>query len=181
MAERKEKLEELLARLKQGGNVQNRDLRTWLDEEAYAAYEAEWAGQLEIRVMLKDKPEDIRTYEQLLRKAQLFENRTAAANARLRKQSAQASLSKAQAGYERALEFLDDAISADPSLTAWLDRTVNWSPEECPSLCADDVPRAITSRRLGSGGGGWRGALMTKRELKVTILMRALENANALP
>lgn len=181
MAERKEKLKELLARLKRGGIVQNRDLRTWLGEEAYAAYQAEWAEQIEIRALLKVKPEDISTYEQLLRKAQIFENRAAAANARSRQQSAQVLFAKAQAGYDLALEFLEEAVAADPSLTAWLDRAVKWSPQECRSLCAVDMPRAITSRRGGIRGGGWRGALLTKRELKVTILMRAIENGNAMP
>lgn len=171
-----EKLEQLLERIKRGEIVQNRDLRTWLGEEAYAAYEAEWAEQIQIRAMLNDKPADIIEYETLLRKAQIFENRAGAESARGRAQASQTLMAKAQTGYELALEFLTEATSCDPSLSSWLDRRVEWEGENAPTLCAEDMPRAITSRRDGVSKGGWLSALKTKRELKAEILIRVLQD-----
>jgi len=45
-ARRINKLEAIADRLKRGGNLQNRQLQTWLSEEDYAQFDAEWQEQL---------------------------------------------------------------------------------------------------------------------------------------
>ena len=40
------KLEAIAAKLKRGENVQNRQLQTWLSEDDYAQFDAEWHKQL---------------------------------------------------------------------------------------------------------------------------------------
>ena len=63
------KLEAIADKLKRGENVQNRQLQTWLSEDEYAQIEAEWQEQLELREELKDKPSDLRRYEEKLKQA----------------------------------------------------------------------------------------------------------------
>lgn len=61
------KLETIADKLKRGENVQNRQLQTWLSEDEYAQMETEWQEQLELRGELKDKPSDLKRYEEKLR------------------------------------------------------------------------------------------------------------------
>ena len=68
-AKRLAKLEAIADKLKHGANVQNRQLQTWLSEDEYVQFEAEWKEQLELREELKDKPSDLKRYEEKLREA----------------------------------------------------------------------------------------------------------------
>jgi hypothetical protein len=61
------KLESIVDKLKLGENVQNRQLQTWLSDDEYAQIEAEWQEQLGLRCELKDKPSDLKRYEEKLR------------------------------------------------------------------------------------------------------------------
>jgi len=49
--------------------VQNRQLQTWLSEAKYEQLEYEWQEQLELRSELKDKPSDLKRYEDRLKQA----------------------------------------------------------------------------------------------------------------
>ena len=49
--------------------MQNRQLQTWLSEEEYKQLEYEWREQLELRSELKDKPSDLKRYEEKLKQA----------------------------------------------------------------------------------------------------------------
>ena len=53
----------------------NRQLQTWLSEEAYEKLEYEWQEQLELRSELKDKPSDLKRYEEKLKQATFNYNR----------------------------------------------------------------------------------------------------------
>ena len=68
-AKRLSKLEVIADKFKRGENVQNRQLQTWLSEDEYAQIEAEWREQLELRGELKDKPSDLKQYEEKLKQA----------------------------------------------------------------------------------------------------------------
>jgi len=74
-AKRLNKLEAIADKLKRGENVQNRQLQTWLSEDEYAQLEYEWKEQLELRSELKDKPSDLKRYEEKLREATFNYNR----------------------------------------------------------------------------------------------------------
>ena len=63
------KLEAIANKLKRGENVQNRQLHTWLSEEEYEQLEYVWQEQLELREELKDKPSDLKRYEEKLKQA----------------------------------------------------------------------------------------------------------------
>ena len=63
------KLNLMLDELIRGKNVQNRRLATWLTEEEYESFESDWESKLEIREELNDKPDELKRYEDKLRKA----------------------------------------------------------------------------------------------------------------
>ena len=63
------KLEAIADKLRRGENVQNRHLQTWLSEEEYEQLEHEWQEQIELRNELKDKPSDLKRYEEKLKQA----------------------------------------------------------------------------------------------------------------
>ena len=69
------KLEAIVEKLKGGENVQNRQLQTWLSENQYAELEQAWEEQLELREELKDKPDDLKRYEEKLKQVTFYYNR----------------------------------------------------------------------------------------------------------
>ena len=69
------KLEAIAAKLKRGENVQNHQLQSWLSEEEYEQLEYEWQEQLELRNEFKDKPSDLKRYEEKLKQATFNYNR----------------------------------------------------------------------------------------------------------
>ena len=69
------KLEAIVSKLKRGEHVQNRQLQTWLSEDEYAQVDIEWQEQLEIREELKDKPSELKRYEEKLKQATFYYNR----------------------------------------------------------------------------------------------------------
>ena len=69
------KLEAIVSKLKRGEHVQNRQLQTWLSEDEYAQVDIEWQEQLEIRQELKEKPDDLKRYEEKLKQATFYYNR----------------------------------------------------------------------------------------------------------
>ena len=70
------KLEAIAEKLRRGENVQNRQLQTWLSEDEYAQIEAEWQEQLALRETLKDKPIELKRYEEKLKEAIMMRNRS---------------------------------------------------------------------------------------------------------
>ena len=56
--------------------MQNRQLQTWLSEDEYAQVDIEWQEQLEIREELKDKPDELKRYEDKLKEAIMMRNRS---------------------------------------------------------------------------------------------------------
>ena len=70
------KLEGIVGTLKRGENVQNRQLQTWLSENEYEQVDIEWQEQLELREELKDKPDELKRYEDKLKEAIMKRNRS---------------------------------------------------------------------------------------------------------
>ena len=73
-SKRLSKLETIADKLKRGENVQNRQLQTWLSKDEYGQLEYEWKEQLELRSELKDKPSDLKRYNEKLKKVMLYIN-----------------------------------------------------------------------------------------------------------
>ena len=62
----------MLDELRRGENVQNRRLATWLTEDEYESFESDWESQQQIREELNDKPDELKRYEDKLKKAILI-------------------------------------------------------------------------------------------------------------
>ena len=70
------KLEAIADKLKRGENVQNRQLQTWLSADEYEQIAAEWDTQKLFREELKDKPTELKRYEDKLKEAIMMRNRS---------------------------------------------------------------------------------------------------------
>ena len=100
------KLEIIAEKLKRGENVQNRQLQTWLCEEEYVQLEYEWQEQLELREELKDKPSDLKRYEEKLREATFNYNRAEGYSSKGKNTTAKKFYDKSESLCEDAIEIL---------------------------------------------------------------------------
>jgi hypothetical protein len=110
------KLETIADKLKRGENVQNRQLQTWLSEEEYAQLEYEWKEQLELRSELKDKPNELKRYEEKLREATFHYNRAEGYSSKRKHTTAKTFYNKSESLCEDALEILQEILHYDSSL-----------------------------------------------------------------
>ena len=138
---RRKRIEGLIARLDRDQDIQKRDLDAVLTAEQREAFDTAWDEQKANR--RPQKPAEITEYERLLTKADLADGKcesysarkTARSNvivdrvARLRELRG-----AADRAYERALEHLQEILTQDPSLRVWLDRDVDFSAENAPTL-----------------------------------------------
>lgn len=173
-AKRLKKLQGLLARLKRGETVQNRQLHTWLGKEGYEVFEDLCCNMVEVRKTLTSKPDDLVEYEQLLKKAILLYNRAEAASLRA-DQSARGLHEKAEVAFEKALRRLQEMIAQDPSLQMWLDRHCDFTAIGNLSPDPIGVPRVITSRSPDNQSGGVRALLNSKRKCKIEAVEMEIE------
>jgi len=104
------KLDAIANKLKRGENVQNRQLQTFLSEEEYAHIEVEWQEQLALREALKDKPSELKRYEEKLKEAIMMRNRSDAYHRKGNKASAYKLDSKCESLCEDALEILQEIV-----------------------------------------------------------------------
>ena len=77
--------------------------KTWLSEDEYSQLEAEWQEQLALREELKDKPSDLKRYEEKLKEAIMMRNRSDAYHRKGNKASAYKLDSKCESLCEDAL------------------------------------------------------------------------------
>ena len=119
------KLEAIVSKLKRGENVQNRQLQTWLSQDEYEQVDVEWQEQLEIREELKDKPSELKRYEDKLKEAIMMRNRSDAYHRKGKKSAAYKLDSKCESLCEDALEILQEIVAADASLQIWFDRNLD--------------------------------------------------------
>ena len=168
------KLEAISKKLQRGENVQNRQLQTWLSDDEYAQIEAEWQEQLELRSELKDKPSDLKRYEEKLREATFNYNRAEGYSSKGKHTTAKKFYDKSESLCEDALEILQEILHYESSLRVWFDRDVNF--EVGGDLSADiaSLPRLVTSRSHEKLSSDSR--LTSKQSLKLAVVERAIYN-----
>ena len=168
------KLEAIADKLKLGENVQNRQLRTWLSDDEYAQLEEEWKEQLELREELKDKPSDLKRYEEKLREATFYYNRAEGYCSKGKHSTAKKFYNKSESLCEDALEILQEVLHYDSSLRVWFDRDISF--EVGGELSADIVslPRLVTSRSHEKLRDDSR--LTSKQSVKLVVVERAMHN-----
>lgn len=144
------KLEAIADKLRRGENVQNRQLKKWLSEEEYAQLEYDWKEQLELRSELKDKPNNLKRYEEKLREATFNYNRAEGYSSKGKHSTAKKFYNESESLCEDALEILQELLHSDSSLRIWFDRDISF--EFGSDLSADlvSLPRLVTSRRAVS-------------------------------
>ncbi len=168
------KLEAIADKLKRGENVQNRQLQTWLSEEEYEQLDYEWQEQLELRNELKDKPSDLKRYEEKLREATFNYNRAEGYSSKGKHSTAKKFYNKSESLCEDALEILQEILHYDSSLRVWFDRDISF--EVGGDLSADIVllPRLVTSRSHEKLSDDSR--LTNKQSVKLAVVERAIHN-----
>jgi tetratricopeptide (TPR) repeat protein len=125
-AKRLSKLEVIAEKLRRGENVQNRQLQTWLSEEEYEQLEYEWQEQLELREELKDKPSDLKRYEEKLKQATFAYNCAEGYSSKGNHATAKKFYDKSESLCEDALEILQEILHYDSSLRVWFDRDISF-------------------------------------------------------
>ena len=107
---RLEKLIGMLDELRRGENVQNRRLATWLTEVEYEGFESDWESQLQIREELNDKPDELKRYEDKLRKAIFNYSRAEGYSTKGKHSTAKKFYNSSESHCEDALEILQAII-----------------------------------------------------------------------
>ena len=173
-AKRLTKLEAIADKLRRGESVQNRQLQTWLSEDEYAQIEAEWQEQLELRGELKEKPSELKRYEEKLREATFNCNRAQGYSSKGKPSTANTFYNKSESLCEDALEILQEILYSDSSLRVWFDRDISF--EVGGDLSADifSLPRLVTSRSHEKLSDDSR--LTSKQSVKLAAVERAMHN-----
>jgi len=168
------KLEGITDKLRRGENVQNRQLQKWLSEEEYAQLEYEWQEQLELRSELKDKPSELKRYEENLREATFNYNRAEGYSSKGKHSTAKTFYNKSESLCEDALEILQEILYSDSTLRVWFDRDISF--EVGGDLSADIVslPRLVTSRSHEKQKEDSR--ITNKQSIKFVVVERAMHN-----
>jgi hypothetical protein len=168
------KLERIANKLRRGENVQNRQMQTWLSEEEYEQIEYEWKEQLELRIEPKDKPRELKRYEEKLKQATFNYNRGEGYSSRGKHSTAKKFYDNSESLCEDALEILQEILHYDSSLRVWFDRDISF--EVGGDLSADimSLPRLVTSRSHEKLSDDSR--LTSKQSVKLAVVERAIYN-----
>jgi hypothetical protein len=188
LKQRKARLIELIARLRGGQDVAQRDLKNVLLDDEYRALQDAWMDQRQLRDYASDKPSAVIEYEARLKKA-LFEYSKAEAlnpsSAELSKASYdglkadQRAYRRAETLLERLIEYLEEQLAADPGLETWFDRPLVFGMEGDISPSPSTMPRVVTSRSVDRMGCGRLAGIRSKREIKLEVLEMALQAVEA--
>ncbi|MDC0603830.1 hypothetical protein OAO96_00895 [Amylibacter sp.] len=173
-AKRLSKLETITEKLKRRENAQNRQLQTWLNDDEYAQLDAEWQEQLEIRSELKDKPSDLKRYEEKLRQAIFNYNRAEGYSSKGKQFTAKKFYDKNESLCEDALEILQEILHYDSSLRIWFDRDISFEVDGDLSADIVSLPRLVTSRSHEKLSDDSR--LISKQSVKLAVVECAMHN-----
>jgi len=166
------KLVELKNKLLRGEHVQNRQLKTWLGDDAFDEMEDDWKSQQLIRDDLASPPAEIIEYKKRLQKVTLTYSRADHYSHQKRSTTATKMFYKSEEEADKLVEFLHDILQTNPGLQMWFDR----SPDEDDSgLTPDSLPQVITSRSRFNQGGGLTMAKQSKQEIKIAAIERAID------
>jgi tetratricopeptide (TPR) repeat protein len=166
------RLETIADRLRRGENVQNRQLKNWLSDEEYEQLEYEWQKQLKLRSELKDKPNELKRYEEKLREATFNYNRAEGYSRKGKHNTAKTFYNKSESLCEDALEIQQEILHYDSSLRVWFDRDISF--EVGSDLSADIVslPRLVISRSHEKLSDDSR--LTSKQSVNLAVVERAM-------
>lgn len=165
------KLEVILIALEEGEHVQNRQLKRWLTEDELARLEVLWEEQKSYREELKDKPSELKQYEEKLKKATFYANKAEGLRRKGNKQAVAANRSQCESLCEDALEILQEIVDADASLQIWFDRALDFSFGSHRDAQLGNLPHVVTSRSIDKQSGDSR--IMSKQQVKIVVVEQA--------
>jgi hypothetical protein len=168
------KLEGIVDTLRRDENVQNRQLQNWLSEDEYTQIEAEWKTQKNFREELKNKPSELKRYEDKLKQAIMMRNRSDSYHRKGKKSAAYKLDSKCESLCEEALEILQEIVAADASLQIWFDRNLDFAHGSLIDASLGNLPRLVTSRSIEKLSDDNR--LVKKIDVKISVVERAIDN-----
>ena len=166
------KLNAMLDALRRAENVQNRRLATWLTEDEYESFESDWDSQQQIREELNDKPDELKRYEDKLKKAIFNYSRAEGYSTKGKHSTAKKFYNSSESHCEDAWEILQEIVDADASLHMWFDRGLDFGHGSLVDAQLGNLPRVVTSRSLDRQTNDSR--LMSKREVKIAALEWAI-------
>ncbi|MDB4251519.1 hypothetical protein N9831_02305 [Amylibacter sp.] len=168
------KLETIAEKLTRGLNVQIRQLQTWLSEDEYAQVNIEWQEKLEIREEIKDKPDELKRYEDKLKEAIMMRNRSDAYHRKGKKSAAYKLDSKCRSLCENALDILQEIVAADASLQIWFDRNLDFGHGSLIDANLGNLPGLVKSRSIEKLRDDSR--LVKKIDVKISVVESAMHN-----
>jgi hypothetical protein len=132
------------------------------------------ARVLDLHNELKDKPSDLKRYEEKLREATFYYNRAEGYSSKGKHSTAKKFYNKSESLCEDAIVILHEILHSDSTLRVWFDRDISF--EVGGELSADIVslPRLVTSRSHEKLSDDSR--LTSKQSVKLAVVERAMHN-----
>jgi len=165
-------LNAMLDELRRLENLQNRRLATWLTEAEYEGFESDWESQQQVREELRDKPDELKRYEDKLKKAIFNYSRAEGYSTKGKQSTAKKFYNSSESLCEDAFEILQEIVDADASLHMWFDRGLGFGHGSLVDASLGNLPRVITSRSLDRQTTDSR--LMSKRQVKIAAVEWAI-------
>ena len=106
--------------------MQNCQLARWLTEEEYENFQSDWESQQQIREELKEKPDELKRYENKLHQATFTNNKAERFRKRGNKNKSTKFGNLSESLYQDALEILQEIVDTDASLHMWFDRGLDF-------------------------------------------------------
>jgi hypothetical protein len=160
-AKKRAKLVELKRKLSDGEHVQNRQLKTWLGDDAFKEMEDDW----------KSQKAEIIDYKKRLQKVTLTYSRADHYSHQKRSTTATKMFYKSEEEAVKLIEFLHEILQTNLGLQMWFDRSAD---EDDSGLTPESLPQVITSRSRFNQGGGLAMAKQSKQEIKIAAIERAV-------
>ena len=153
-------------------NEQNRRLATWLTEAEYEDFKSDVENQQQIREELNDKPDELKRYEDKLKKAIFNCSRAEGYSTKGKHSTAKKFYNSIESLCEDALEILQEILHSDSSLRFWFDREVGFEFGSDLSVDLVSLPRLVTSRSQERLSRDRR--LSIKHSVKLALVERAM-------
>ena len=149
-------------------------IQSWLSDDEYEQIAADWDTQKLFREELKDKPDELKRYEDKLKEAMVMRNRSDAYHRKGKKSAAYKLDSKCESLCEDALEILQEIVAADASLQIWFDRNLDFGHGSLIDASLGNLPRLVTSRSIEKLSDDSR--LVKKIDVKTSVVERAIHS-----
>lgn len=174
MNDRLPRLQKLLSRLKNGNDVQRRDLQSALTDSEWEEFNSWWTEEKDNRNLTP--PKELARYIKLRKSVALASARYTRYAGRPRSKTSTAISKKlaesADNEQDKLLDSLREQISYQPSLMMWLVPVEPYGSVE-ETMAAGVLPQVCTSRTVASEKRSPMGK-RSKRDLKVQILEQAI-------